>query len=84
MNPLAETAAEPIQADEALLTDAAGVARLLGVSKRHVQALDSSGRIPAGISLGRSRRWRVDEIRQWCEAGCPARAQWLAMKGTSR
>ena len=77
MNILGEVTAEPIQADEALLTDAAGVAKLLNVSKRHVQALDSSGRIPAGISLGRCRRWCVGEIRRWCQAGCPARASWM-------
>jgi predicted DNA-binding transcriptional regulator AlpA len=78
MKALDEIATEPIQADEALLTDAAGVAKLLGISKRHVQALDSSGRLgPMGISLGRSRRWRVDEIRRWCQAGCPARSRWM-------
>ncbi len=85
MNPLAEIATEPAQTDEALLTDAAGVAKLLNVSKRHVQALDSSGRLgPMSISLGRSRRWRVDEIRSWILANCPSRGQWLAMKGKDR
>jgi predicted DNA-binding transcriptional regulator AlpA len=81
MKSLAEIATEPIQAAEALLTDAAGVAMLLKVSKRHIQALDSSGRLgPMGISLGRSRRWRVDEIREWTAAGCPSRSRWIAMK----
>jgi hypothetical protein len=75
---VAEIVAEPIQADEALLTDAAGVAKLLKVSKRHIQSLDSSGRLgPMGISLGRSRRWRVDEIRRWIAANCPTRERWM-------
>jgi len=81
MKALAEIATEPTQADEALLTDAAGVAKLLKVSKRHIQALDSSGRLgPMGISLGRSRRYSVAEIRAWTAAGCPSRSRWIAMK----
>ena len=78
MRAMAEIATAPVQADEALLTDAAGVAKLLNVSKRHIQALDSSGRLgPMSVALGRSRRWRVDEIRRWCQAGCPSRARWM-------
>jgi predicted DNA-binding transcriptional regulator AlpA len=70
-----------IAIDEALLCDAAGVAKMLQVSKRHVQALDSSGRLgPMGISLGRSRRWRVAEIRSWIAAGAPPRSRWIAMQ----
>ncbi len=71
---------EPVPPDEALLTDAAGVGKLLQVSVRHVQKLDASGRLLAGISLGRAKRWRVDEVRRWVAAGCPARAVWMALQ----
>ena len=70
---------------DALLADAAGVARMLGVSRRHVQKLDSSGRLgPCAVSLGRSRRWRVKEIIAWADAGLPPREKWQAMQGGGR
>ncbi|HUY33862.1 MAG TPA: hypothetical protein VMV69_14025 [Pirellulales bacterium] len=37
---------------EALAVDAAGVARLLGVSERHMWGLHSSGRLPMPVRLG--------------------------------
>jgi len=73
-------------APEPLLVDAAGLAVLLGCSRRHVQAMDSSGRLgPRSIALGRSRRWSVDEVRRWIALGCPSRGAWLArQQGGSR
>jgi hypothetical protein len=67
--------AEP--SPQSLMTDAAGVAKILGVSLRHVQAMDCSGRLgPMGVKFGRCRRWSVAEIQRWVEAGCPPRSQW--------
>lgn len=64
--------------EEPLLLDAIAVAKLLSVSRRHVQAMDCNGRLgPQGIKLGRSIRWRRDEIVRWVEAGCPPRAKWI-------
>ena len=56
------------------------VAKLLSISERHVWALDSSGRIPTPIRLGRSVRWNVDELCAWQDAGCPARDEWERIK----
>jgi excisionase family DNA binding protein len=65
-----------------LLLDATEVAALLGVSRRHVQAMDCSGRLgPMPIHLGRAVRWRRDEIVEWVAAGCPPRHKWMQMKG---
>ena len=73
-------AQEPIAEGEPLLLDATGVGQLLSISRRHLQHLDSSGRLgPRSVGLGRSRRWAVAEIRAWVTAGCPARPAWLAM-----
>jgi predicted DNA-binding transcriptional regulator AlpA len=81
MKALAEIATKPVQADEPLLIDVSVVARLLQVSRRHVQSLDSSGRLgPMAVSLGRSRRWRLAELRSWIAAGAPPRSRWIAMK----
>lgn len=76
-------ASKTIQAPqiEPLMVDIVGVARLLGISRRHAQALDSSGRLgPTPIKLGRSARWDVASIREWVAAGCPIRAKWVTMR----
>ncbi len=56
-----------------LCVDAAGVARLLAVSERHVWALHSAGRLPSPVRLGRARRWIVSELREWLASGAPSR-----------
>ncbi len=63
--------------------DAAGVAALLSVSERHVWALHSSGRLPRPVSLGRSRRWVVEELQRWLKAGSPNRTTWEQMRANS-
>ena len=52
------------------------VAGMLGVSQRQVWKLVASGRLPAPLRLGRSVRWRADEIRSWIDAGCPSQDRW--------
>lgn len=44
---------------------------VLKVAPRTIQFWQSRGRIPSCIRLGRSPRWRVDEIEQWVARGCP-------------
>jgi len=63
-------------ADTAVLLTAADVARLLAVTVRHVRALDSSGRLPRPVRLGRAVRWRRDELLAWLDAGAPGRDRW--------
>ncbi len=55
---------------------AKATARLLGISERHLWTLHSSGRIPMPVRLGRSVRWRRDELLAWLQAGCPSRDRW--------
>jgi len=59
-----------------LLISATELADLLGVNKSTVWSWHSSGRIPLPVRLGGTTRWRTEEIRQWIDAGCPARARW--------
>lgn len=68
-----ETADEP-----PLLVTGGLLALLLGVSKRHIERLDVSGKLPDAVRLGRSKRWRRAEIEAWLLAGCPDRAHWEA------
>jgi predicted DNA-binding transcriptional regulator AlpA len=61
---------------EPLLLDAAGLARLLSVSRSGLYQWLASGRVPSPVRLGRRALWRAGEIRQWVDAGCPPRARW--------
>ena len=62
-----------------LALPAAEVAKLLGISERHLWALNSSGRLPRPVRLGRAVRWNLSELRAWLDAGCPERSRWEAM-----
>lgn len=53
----------------------------LRISTRQCWKLLSSGRLPAPVRLGRSVRWRRDELLAWLEAGCPSRDRWEAIRG---
>ena len=68
---------------EPLLVDAAGAAKMLGISRSHFYNLRELGRIgPTGIKLGgKSVRYSTAELREWCRASCPPRDRWLTGKG---
>ncbi|MFO0972025.1 MAG: helix-turn-helix domain-containing protein [Phycisphaerae bacterium] len=53
-----------------VMLDVRQLAVQLGVSPRHVAALRSRGLLPQPVYLGRSVRWRADDIAQWVAAGC--------------
>jgi excisionase family DNA binding protein len=57
------------------------VARILGISVRHVWTLLAQERLPRPIRLGRSVRWNVEELRAWMAAGAPDLAMWEEMRG---
>ncbi|MEX0702456.1 MAG: helix-turn-helix domain-containing protein [Planctomycetales bacterium] len=58
------------------LLTAREVAQLLRLSDRTVRRLDSAGRLPRGLRIGGSKRWRRDELLAWIAAGCPRRSDW--------
>ena len=61
---------------ERLAVPAADVAKMLGISERHLWALNSSGRLPRPLRFGRAVRWSVAELRAWMAAGAPERSRW--------
>ena len=67
-----------------LALSAADAAKLLNISERHLWSLKSRGRLPQPVRLGRSVRWRLDELRAWLEADCPDRQTWERMRGAKR
>ena len=64
-----------------LLIDARELARLLSVSRASIFAMNSRGQVPVPVRpTGTDPRWNVQELRDWCAAGCPERSQWEAIK----
>jgi predicted DNA-binding transcriptional regulator AlpA len=59
---------------------AADAARLAGVSQSSWWRLHASGMVPRPNKLGGRTLWRVRELRQWIQVGCPARSQWEALQ----
>ena len=56
----------------AQLISADTFAKMLEISKRTLQRLQSKGELPMPIRLGGSVRWRLDIVKDWIENGCPA------------
>lgn len=63
-----------------LALSAGEAAQLLGISVRHLWALNAAARLPRPIRFGRSVRWSLDELRAWLAAGAPERAEWEASR----
>lgn len=57
------------------LLDGSASAEIAGCSLRHWLRMAGDGRAPKGVKLGALRRWDLDEIERWIEAGCPAVAE---------
>ena len=61
-----------------LLVSTKQAAAMCGKSLRTWRTWDSAGWIPQPVRIGRSTLWRLDELREWVEAGCPRRKEWEA------
>lgn len=67
-----EALAERMKEPRPLVVDAAGVARLLGCSKRHAERLKAAGELPDALVLGGGTKivWRVSDIELFVRVGC--------------
>lgn len=81
---MTENLAAPV-ASAPLLADAKAAARLCGgISVRTWWALNSAGKTPLPVRLGRRTLWKIegpDGLTAWVAAGCPARDRWHGMRG---
>jgi predicted DNA-binding transcriptional regulator AlpA len=59
---------------------AAEAAAACSFSLRTWWRLDSAGKIPAAVQIGRSKRWPAETLKAWVAAGCPDRKLWEAIK----
>jgi len=51
---------------------------------RTVRTWDAAGKLPTPIRIGGRVVWRMDEIRDWLDAGAPTRDEWTARKSFTR
>ena len=61
--------------DAGLLIDVHMVAKLLSVSARTVARLQDLKAIPQSVKLGTLVRWKLTELIEWLDCGCPSRWQ---------
>lgn len=73
-----------IPEDTGLLLDVKTTAKLLNVSERMVYRLADQKAAPSPIRLGSLVRWRLAEIIEWIDNGCPSRWQWPQSKSGQR
>jgi len=59
-----------------LLLSDTQAARVLGIGRTLFLQLDSSGRIPQAVRLGKRKLWRTRELESWVDMGMPNRDQW--------
>jgi excisionase family DNA binding protein len=70
---------------DALLLSAKDSASLIGISRSLFYQMLSSGRLPLKpIRFGRKTLFSYEELRDYVKAGCPARDEWLRIKGANR
>lgn len=65
---------------DAIAVSGNDAARLLGLSGRTWRRLDAQGLVPRAVRIGQSKRWSIEDLRQWVAAECPARARWESTK----
>ncbi len=62
--------------DQGLLIATKEAAKLLKVSERTLWQMQTTGRMPPPIRIGRAVRWSLDVLKKWVEAGCPVDPKW--------
>lgn len=56
------------------------LAQYLGFSLSTIWRMRAEGKLPKPMTVGKSLRWRGDEVVRWVEAGGPALDVWEAMQ----
>ena len=57
----------------ALLLTAKQLAQTLNIGESTLWRYHSSGKVPMPVTIGRTVRWRAEEVHAWVNAGCPSR-----------
>jgi excisionase family DNA binding protein len=59
----------------ATLITAAEFARLMQISRRTLWRLVSAGKVIQPVRIGGNTQWRLSEVEQWIDDGCPPSAE---------
>lgn len=59
------------QTSQTVLINADELARKLSVSTRTLWRLLSAGKLIQPVRIGGNTRWRLGEVNEWIEQGCP-------------
>jgi len=71
-----------VAVESKLLVSIADAAKMLSISRPLLYQMMADGRFGLmGVRFGRKRLFSVDELRSWVQAGCPARQQWMKIRG---
>jgi len=62
------------------LISAAELRDQLGIAARTFYTYRAMGKLPKAIRLGRTLRYKADEIDAWIVAGCPPLVEWEQIK----
>jgi hypothetical protein len=67
---------------DVLLVPASEAAGMLGIGKTLFYEMHSTGRLgPLPVKFNSKQMWSVIGLRDWVEAGCPPRHEWIKTKG---
>lgn len=56
---------------EPVLIGKRDAARMLGLGISTLERYILCGWVPKPVKIGNALRWRIDELREWINAGCP-------------
>jgi len=71
----ADTTTRPLVIVEALLIRTTTAAAMIGVSPRTWRRLVSAGLVPEAIRFNKLKLYRVRDLVDWVDSGCPARGR---------
>ena len=60
-----------MKTDEPLLISSDQLAGMLQISTRTLWRLLSTGKLILPVHIGGNTRWRLEEVRNWIDEGCP-------------
>lgn len=63
----------------ALLT-ARQLGQMLSLSKTKIYQMIAAGQLPHSLRIGRSRRWRRNDINLWIEFDCPSMERFAELR----
>jgi predicted DNA-binding transcriptional regulator AlpA len=67
-----------------LLIEVKTTAKLLNVPERMVYRMADQKLAPGPVRSGALVRWRLTEIIEWVDSGCPSRWQWPRLRKDRR